>query len=141
MFQAAGPSIASIQATVDEFRTALGVVNNGKSRPARLRPPRNQLGRRRLDGDVFNASPFAGFQLTRGAFIRHPARPSCRRRSTGCSRGSPIPPTKHLSAVQPRATLHASGQQRHDVTFTVPGSGGGVPTTTSAFGAVFSESS
>ena len=31
VFQAAGPSAASIQSTVDQFRAALGAVNNGNN--------------------------------------------------------------------------------------------------------------
>ena len=44
VFQAAGPSAASIQSTVDQYRAALGAVNNGNNPGQDQRPPRNQLG-------------------------------------------------------------------------------------------------
>ena len=73
VFQAAGPSIASIQSSVDEFRAALGIVNNG-STPGPLTEGHREIN---WDGGGSTATspaatPFAGFQLTRGALFVTP---------------------------------------------------------------------
>jgi hypothetical protein len=71
VFQAAGPSPASIQSTVDQFRAALGTVNNGNN-------PGQASGRREINWDGGNpsitttpvgATPFTVFLNTRGANI------------------------------------------------------------------------
>ena len=67
VFQAAGPTPASIQSTVDAFRAALGDPNNGNG-PTAERPPRNQLGRRRRQRRrPDSVTPFDVFLNTRGA--------------------------------------------------------------------------
>src|SRR5262245_52655620 len=45
VFQAAGPTIASIQSTVDQYRAALGLVNNG------IAPGPLASGRREINWD------------------------------------------------------------------------------------------
>jgi hypothetical protein len=73
VFQASGPNVASIQATVDEFRFALGAFNNGNT------PGPLASGRREINWDgggsaatSLAATPFAGFLLTRGALFATP---------------------------------------------------------------------
>ena len=70
VFQAAGPTNASIQGTVDAFRTALGIVNNANN------PGPLASGRREINWDGGNpaimdttppVNPFNGFLNTRGA--------------------------------------------------------------------------
>ena len=75
VFQAAGPDGASIQATVDAYRLALGEVNNGNA------PGPLARGRREINWDgggstatSVAATPFAGFLNTRGALFVTPGR-------------------------------------------------------------------
>jgi hypothetical protein len=75
IFQAAGPTRASIQSSVDEYRTALGETNN-----LNAQGPLEE-GRREINWDGGNVNnvttavagnPFAGFQATRGALFTTP---------------------------------------------------------------------
>ena len=73
VFQAAGPDIASIQGTVDQFRAALGGVNNGN-----VAGPLD-AGRREINWDGGGSTatspaptPFSGFLVTRGALFTTP---------------------------------------------------------------------
>ena len=70
VFQAAGPNIASIQNTVDQYRTALGATNNGNA----AGPLPN--GRREINWDGGGSAatsvvgtPFNGFLANRGALF------------------------------------------------------------------------
>jgi hypothetical protein len=70
VFQAAGPDIASIQNTVDQYRTALGATNNGNA----AGPLPN--GRREINWDgggsaatAIVGTPFTGFLANRGALF------------------------------------------------------------------------
>src|SRR5688572_8917359 len=67
VFQAAGPTVASIQSMVDAFRAALGSTNNGNN------PGPLAQGRREINWDGGGATvtapaptPFDGFLITRG---------------------------------------------------------------------------
>ena len=69
-FSAAGPDQASIQATVDAFRAALGAPNNGNS-PGPLASGRREIN---WDGGGSTATalaptPFTGFLATRGGLF------------------------------------------------------------------------
>ena len=73
VFQAAGPNAASIQATVDQFRAALGGVNNGN-----VAGPLDS-GRREINWDGGGSTatslvptPFTGFLVNRGALFTTP---------------------------------------------------------------------
>src|SRR6476620_3093984 len=73
LFQAAGPNSASIQATVDLFRAALGTPNNANA------PGPLSSGRREINWDGGGATStavagpsFNGFQTTRGALFTTP---------------------------------------------------------------------
>jgi hypothetical protein len=73
VFQAAGPDIASIQGTVDQFRAALGGVNNGNV----AGPLDAGLREINWDGGGPTATspaptPFSGFLVTRGALFTTP---------------------------------------------------------------------
>ena len=68
VFQAAGPTVASIQSMIDAFRAALGGVNNGNV-PGPLAEGRREIN---WDGGGSTATslvptPFDGFLVTRGA--------------------------------------------------------------------------
>src|SRR5258705_8018128 len=71
VLQAAGPSAASIQSTVDQYRAALGAVNNGNN-------PGQTSGHREINWDggsptnattSLSGTPLATFLNTRGANI------------------------------------------------------------------------
>jgi len=72
VFQAAGPNIASIQNTVEEYRTALGGQNNG------IAPGPIADGRREISWDgggsttTVTGTPLMNFQAARGALFTTP---------------------------------------------------------------------
>ncbi len=74
VFQAAGPTAASIQGSVDEYRAALGEPDN-RNDPGPLASGRREIN---WDGGGNNqntavaGNPFAGFQVTRGALFTTP---------------------------------------------------------------------
>ena len=151
VFQAAGPTIGSIQGTVDEFRTALGDPNNGSGGP--------QAGGRReinWDGGSNNnqttavaGNPFAGFLLSRGAlfttadgtgFVQAPPTADPGLFPPGGLAGLFNNPTYGaiFQAFSPARLFSAIGGKVTDVDFFVPG-GGNIPATTTGFGAVFTD--
>ena len=125
VFQAAGTNAASIQSTVDAFRTALGDPNNGNN------PGPLPSGRREINwdggGNNFTTSPpvtpFDVFLDTRGAQFTTPG--------VGLSQAPPVadpiqfPPggagrpvqqsdvRVHLYHLQSGAPVHSCGQQHY----------------------------
>src|SRR5262245_39379006 len=69
VFQSAGPTTTSIQGSVDQFRVALGGVNNANN------PGPILTGRREINWDgggaatTVSPTPFSGFQNNRGALF------------------------------------------------------------------------
>lgn len=69
VFQAAGPNIASIQNTVEQYREVLGATNNGNN------PGPTPDGRREINWDgggsttTITGTPLINFQVTRGALF------------------------------------------------------------------------
>src|ERR1700752_1928966 len=73
-FQAAGPTTASIQSSVDQYRATVGAPNNGNG-------PSAVAGRREINWDggsttndttAVAGNPFSGFLITRGALFTTP---------------------------------------------------------------------
>jgi hypothetical protein len=140
VFQAAGPSIASIQATVDEFRNALGAVNNGNT-PGPLPDGRREIN---WDGGGSTATslvptPFDGFLLTRGArfvtngdgFVQAP--------TTGLADTFAKPAYETVfQPFSPVRLFSAVGSNVTTTTFFVPGSGD-QRATVRGFGAIFTD--
>ena len=142
VFQAAGPDIASMQNTVDQYRTALGATNNGNT----VGPL--QDGRREINWDGGNpnntattvvGTPFNGFLVNRGALF------------TTTGTGFVQAPVAGLADTFQNQTyasiFQAFSSQRlfspidsnvTEVTFFVPGPGSN-PATTKGFGAVFTD--
>lgn len=138
VFQAAGPTAASIQSSVDEFRALVNL-------PA---------GRREINWDAGNpanqttseaGNPFAGFQITRGAlfttpdgtgFVQAPAGTDVPPGGLAGFFGNPTYATsfKAFSASRLFAVI---GGRITDVTFFVPGGGGAA--TVNGFAAVFTD--
>jgi hypothetical protein len=152
VFQAAGPTVGSIQGTVDAYRAALGQPNN-----VNTAGPLSS-GHREINWDggstnnqttTISGSPFAGFQVTRGALFTTPD-------GTGFVQAPPAAdpasfPPGGLAGVFDNATygvifqafslrrlFSAIDSNVTDVDFFVPG-GGGIAATVSGFGAVFTD--
>ena len=143
VFQAAGPTAASIQSTVDAYRAALGAVNN-------LNNPGPLLsGRREINWDGGNpaitdttppVTPFNVFLNTRGAQFTTPG--------IGLSQAAPLGletlfgnPTygEIFKTFSPSRLFTPVGSNLTDGFFFVPGTGGAKPAAVSGFGVVFTD--
>jgi hypothetical protein len=152
VFQAAGPTAASIQSSVDGYRAALGLQNNANSAGPLT------VGRREINWDGGNttnlttavaANPFAGFLITRGAlfttrdgtgFVQAPASADPILFPPGGLAGLFNNPA-YATTFRPFSASRlfvAIGGKVTDVDFFVPG-GGNVPATVTGFGAVFTD--
>ena len=142
LFQAAGVGTAGIQATVDNFRLALGDPNNGNN------PGELASGRREINWDgggtanTPGATPFNAFQNIRGALFTTPG--------TGFTQ-SPVAAggldtvfgnatyADLFTTFSPARVFVPVGSNITDVTFFIPGTNGAVPATVTAFGSVFAD--
>jgi hypothetical protein len=139
VFQAAGPTAASIQSMVDAFRAAIGGANNGNAGPI-------SSGRREINWDGGGSTatsivptPFDGFLVTRGArfttrgdgFVQAPVEglAATFNNASYATEFKAFSPVRLFSSLDSNVTT---------TQFFVPG-GGDVPATTKAFGAVFSD--
>jgi hypothetical protein len=142
VFQAAGTTPGSIQSTVDQFRAALGAVNNGNN-------PGQPSGRREINWDggsptnsttSLGSTPFTLFLNTRGAnittrgsgFVQAP--PSGLADTFGNSSYATI-----FHAFSPLRLFSPIGSNVTEVEFAVPGTNGNTPATTTGFGVVFTD--
>lgn len=139
--EASGLLASDIQTAVDAFRTALGSPNNGNT------PGPLASGRREINWDGGGAvtpstagTPLTGFQNTRGATMTTPG--------TGFIQAAPADLAAQFSnpsfatdfaAFSALRLFAPIGSNVTDVTFSIPGTGGAVAATVSAFGAVFSD--
>jgi hypothetical protein len=140
VFQAAGPNIASIQGVVDQFRIALGGVNNLNA-PGPLANGRREIN---WDGGGSSATseaptPFTGFLTTRGALFSTDGEGFVQAPLDGLvtTFGNP----SYDSIFQPFSQLRLFspvGSHVTEMAFFVPG-GGNIPATSTGFGAVFSD--
>jgi hypothetical protein len=141
VFQAAGPSTASIQASLDEYRRALGGDNNGIAKGPLT------IGRREInwDGGGSTATSLAGTPFTqfldgRGSLFVTPGSGFVQAPPSGLAATfanptyatvfQPFSPGRLFSSIDSNVT---------DVTFFVPGSAGALVATTRGFGAIFSD--
>jgi hypothetical protein len=150
VFQAAGPTVESIQSTVDAFRAALGNPNNGNAAGPLA------SGRREINWDgggnnqttAVSGNPLAAFQITRGAlfttpdgkgFVQAPASADPALFPPGGMAGLFNNPTYGtvFAAFSPLRLFSAIGGRITVVEFFVPGGNG--PATTTGFGAVFTD--
>jgi hypothetical protein len=140
VFQAAGPNAASIQSTVDQFRAALGGVNNGNANGPL------PTGRREINwdgGGSTNTSPgptpFTVFLNTRGSVMETPGSGFVQAPPSGLADTFSNPSlSTNFQAFSPVRLFAALDSTITDVTFFVPG-GGNIPAMTSGFGAVFAD--
>ena len=147
VFQAAGPSIASIQGTVDSFRAALGNPNNGNL-PGVLTTGRREIN---WDGGGLNdtttapVTPFDVFLDTRGSRFTTPGIGLSQAPPSGGPQGglavlfdNPTYGTI-FSAFSPLRLFTPVDSNVTEGFFFVPGTAGGVPATVNGFGAVFTD--
>jgi hypothetical protein len=140
VFQAAGPTLASIQSMVDAYRAALGSTNNGNA------PGPLASGRREINWDGGGSTdtsivptPFDGFLVNRGGrfttkgtgFVQAPVEglATTFNNSTYATIFAAFSPVRLFSPIESNRTT---------ALFFVPG-GGEIPATTAGFGAVFSD--
>jgi hypothetical protein len=146
VFQAAGPNIASIQNTVDQYRTALGATNNGNA----VGPL--QDGRREINWDGGGANttdapvtPFNNFLNTRGTQFTTPGTGLSQAPPSGGPQGGLATlfnnPTYGtiFSTFSPLRLFTPVDSNITEALFFVPGSNGTVPAKVSGFGAVFTD--
>jgi hypothetical protein len=152
VFQAAGPTISSIQGTVDAYRAALGDPNNGIG-PNNLDPSGQPIGRREInwDGGGTNdttdtpVTPFNNFLNARGAQFTTPGTGLSQAPPSGGPQGglatlfnNPTYGTIFSTFSLPRLFTPV-GSNITEVLFFAPGSNGTVPAMVSGFGAVFTD--
>ena len=148
VFQAAGPTTASIQSSVDQYRATVGAPNNGNG-------PSALVGRREINWDggsttnettAVAGNPFAGFLVTRGAlfttpdgtgFVQAPAGSDLAPGGLAGLFGNPTYKTS-FRAFSASRLFSAIGGKVTEVNFFVPG-GGNVPAAVNGFAAVFTD--
>jgi hypothetical protein len=141
VFQAAGPTPASIQSTVDQYRAALGAVNNGNN------PGPLDAGRREINWDGGGSTatspgptPFTVFLQNRGANITTPGTGFVQAPLDGLV--TTFANDTYAAIFQPFSLVRLFspvGSNQTEVEFFVPGSQGTVAATTTGFGAVFTD--
>lgn len=147
VFQAAGPTVESIQGTVDEFRAALGNPNNGNA-PGPLASGRREInwdGGGANDTTTAPVTPFNVFLNTRGGQFTTPGTGLSQAPPSGGPQGglaglfnNPTYGTI-FSTFSPLRLFTPVGSNITDALFFVPGTNGGVPATIRGFGAVFTD--
>lgn len=146
VFQAAGPTAASIQSTVDAFRAALGAPNNGNGPPAASgRREINWDGGGGVDATTAPVTPFDVFLNTRGARFTTPGDGLTQAPPSGGPQGglaglfeNPTLGTI-LRTFSPLRLFAPVGSRITEGLFFVPGSNGRDPALVSGFGAVFTD--
>ena len=140
VFQAAGPTPASILGTLAAFRAAIGGFNNGNGAPV-------GDGRREINWDGGGSTatspgptPFTTFLNTRGGLFTTPGSGFVQAPASGLvtTFGNPDYATTFV-AFSPVRLFSPVGSNVTDSSFFLPGSNGSTPATTSAFGAVFAD--
>src|SRR5262245_45020531 len=146
VFQAAGPSIASIQSTVDAYRAELGNPDNRNSGPLGTGHREiNWDGGGGVDITTAPVTPFNTFLNTRGSQFTTPRIGlSTAPRSGGRQGGLAVlfnnPSYGQIfKTFSPLRLFTSVGSNITDAFFFLPGSNGSTPATVSGFGAVFTD--
>lgn len=140
VFQASGPSDASIKGMVDAFRLALGNTNNGNA----VGPLSSGHREINWDGQASTATsvvatPFDGFLVNRGARFTTPGTGFVQAPVAGI--GTTFANNTYATTFQAFSPVRLFSPIASRITttlFFIPG-GGELPATTKAFGAVFSD--
>jgi hypothetical protein len=141
VFQAAGPTTASIQASLDAYRLALGGDNNGIAKGP-LAGGRREIN---WDGGGSTATSLAATPLTqfldgRGSLFVTPGSGFVQATPSGLAETFANPTyEKVFKPFSPGRLFSSIGSNVTVVTFFVPGSSGGLVATTRGFGAIFSD--
>lgn len=141
VFQAAGPTAASIQASVEAYRLALGGNNNG------IAPGPIASGRREINWDgggstatALAATPLTQFLDGRGSLFVTPGSGFVQAPPAGLAQTFANPTYEKVFQPFSQSRLFSSiGSNVMVVTFFVPGSSGGLVAMTRGFGAIFSD--
>src|SRR5688572_21005463 len=147
VFQAAGPTVESIQGTVDAFRAALGEPNNGNT-PGPLTGGRREInwdGGGNNDTTTAPVTPFNVFLDSRGGQFTTPGTGLSQAPPSGGPQGglaglfnNPTYGTI-FSTFSPLRLFTPVGSRITEGLFFVPGSNGATPATVAGFGAVFTD--
>jgi hypothetical protein len=146
VFQAAGPTAASIQGTVDAYRAALGAPNANNAGPlASGRREINWDGGGGVDATTPPVTPFNVFLNTRGAQFTTPGTGLSQAPPSGGPQGglaglfdNPTYGTI-FSTFSPLRLFTPVGSNVTEALFFIPGTNGADPATVSSFGAVFTD--
>ncbi|HET7394386.1 MAG TPA: hypothetical protein VFK25_11380 [Candidatus Binatia bacterium] len=147
VFQAAGPTVESIQSSVDEFRAALGEPNNANN-PGPLTSGRREInwdGGGNNDTTTAPMTPFDVFLDSRGGQFTTPGVGLSQAPPSGGPQGGLEGlfnnPTygETFSAFSPLRLFTPVGSNITEARFFIPGSNGSIPAAVSGFGAVFSD--
>jgi hypothetical protein len=147
VFQAAGPTAASIQSSVDAFRNALGNPNNGNA-PGPLATGRREInwdGGGANDTTTAPVTPFDVFLNTRGNRTTTPGTGLSQAPPSGGPQGGLVGLFNNATygtafrAFSPLRLFTPVGSNVTNALFFVPGSNGNVPATVSGFGVVFTD--
>ncbi|MFL6516205.1 MAG: hypothetical protein ACJ8M1_14390 [Chthoniobacterales bacterium] len=143
VFQAAGPTAASIQSTVDAFRAALGSPVNANN------PGPLINGRREINWDGGNpaivattdpVTPFNVFLNTRGAQFTTPGKGLSQATPAGLAVLFSNPTYANIFATfSPSRLFTAVGSRVTNGSFFIPGTNGISPAVVSGFGVVFTD--
>jgi hypothetical protein len=141
VFQAAGPTAASIQASLDAYRLALGGDNNGIAKGPLT------SGRREINWDgggstatALGATPLTQFLDGRGSLFVTPGTGFVQAPPSGLAQTFANPTYEKVFQPFSQSRLFSSiGSNVMIVTFFQPGSAGGLVATTRGFGAIFSD--
>jgi hypothetical protein len=150
VFQAAGPNLASIQNTVDQYRAALGATDNGNT-AGPLADGRREINWDGAGGAATNTAPaptpFEGFRNNRGARFTTPGTGFVQATAQGLT--DHFANQSYVAIFQPFSNQRLFGSDGSTVTnveFFVPiganvppGTLADKPATTKGFGAVFTD--
>ena len=149
VFQAAGPSGASIQSTVDAFRAVPGFETNNGNNPGPLPDGRREINWDGGSPDVLDTTapvtPFNVFLNTRGSQFTTPGLGLSQAPPSGGPQGGLAVlfgnPTygKIFRAFSKSRLFTPVGSNVTEGSFFIPGTNGTVPATVRGFGAVFAD--
>src|SRR5438094_5250405 len=149
VFQAAGPSGASIQSTVDAFRAVPGFETNNGNNPGPLKNGRREInwdgGNPNVMDTTAPVTPFNVFLNTRGSQFNTPGLGLSQAPPSGGPQGGLAVlfgnPTyaKTFRTFSPSRLFTPVGSKITNASFFIPGTNGTVPATVRGFGAVFTD--
>lgn len=148
VFQAAGPSVASIQSTIDAYRAALGATNNGNTATSLASGHREinwDGGSTTNNATTAPVTPFDTFLNTRGARFTTPGIGLSQAPASGGTQGGLAvlfnnPSYANIFKAFSQLRLFTPvGSNLTEGLFFVPGSNGTVPAVVNGFGAVFTD--